>query len=305
MNIEQLTYIVEVANTKSLAKAAKILNISQSGLSQAITRLESELGLKLFNRSRNGAITTKEGDSIVEKAHHALDAIYQIKEEARKQLNNQENDLLRISTIPGLTSPIIDTYLRFRENKSSLKIEVNEKGSMDIIEDLKLDKIDIGFIAINQAKIDIINEFDFSPVISGEIMVYASKDSSIANTQEEITADLLKEQLFVLYEDEYVQDFITNFQKLYGPIDVFFKTTNLDVINKAVIELGAITIGHDVSTNYSPDFLYNKVNAIDISRLSDTSFRFGWVKKKDNKLSKEAKLYMEKVNKALLKANDN
>lgn len=214
MNIEQLTYIVEVAKTKSLAKAAEILNISQSGLSQAISRLESELNIKLFIRSRTGAVTTKEGDAIIEKAQDALYALYQIKAEAKHQLNNI-NDLLRISAIPGLAGPIIDTYILLKQKESTLKIEVNEKASMEIIEDIKDDKTDIGFIAINKASIDLVSDLHFIPVMNGKISVYTSIDSPLANTMERMTVDLLKTQKFVLYKDEYVQNFINNFQRLY------------------------------------------------------------------------------------------
>ncbi|QQZ08664.1 LysR family transcriptional regulator [Heyndrickxia vini] len=298
MNIEQLTYIVEVAKTKSLAKAAEILNISQSGLSQAISRLESELNIKLFIRSRTGAVTTKEGDAIIEKAQDALYALYQIKAEAKHQLNNI-NDLLRISAIPGLAGPIIDTYILLKQKESTLKIEVNEKASMEIIEDIKDDKTDIGFIAINKASIDLVSDLHFIPVMNGKISVYTSIDSPLANTMERMTVDLLKTQKFVLYKDEYVQNFINNFQRLYGPIDVFFKTTNLDVITKAVMELGAVTIGHDISAVFNHSFPSDTVKAIEIADLSDTSFRFGWLKKHDNKLSNEAKHYIEEVNKML------
>lgn len=63
MNIEQLMYIVEVAKVRSLGEAAKTLNISQSALSQAITKFENELNIKIFNRTRAGTIPTKEGIS--------------------------------------------------------------------------------------------------------------------------------------------------------------------------------------------------------------------------------------------------
>lgn len=299
MNIEQLTYIVEVSKKKSLAKASQTLNISQSALSQAITRLESELNVKIFQRSRTGAITTKEGDRIIEKAQQALIAIYQIKEEAKQLLTNL-NDTLRISVLPGLTNPIIDTYLAFKEKKSTLKIEVNEKASMEIIEDVKEDKIDVGFIAINKANIDFIQELNFTPIIDGKILVYAPKDSALSTTNEVITMDLLKQQKFVLYKDEYVQEFITNFQQLYGPIDIFLKTTNLDVINKAVMELGAITIGHDASVLYNTYFPTNQVIPLDIVDSFDTSFRFGWINKYDNKLSAEALHFINQVNTLLM-----
>ncbi|MEK5442244.1 LysR family transcriptional regulator [Fredinandcohnia sp. FSL W7-1320] len=297
MNIEQLSYIVEVAKVKSLAEASRTLNISQSALSQAITKLEAELSLKLFHRNRTGATPTKEGIFIVERAQEALHAIYQVKEEARNQLNNS-NDLLRISVIPGLTSPIVDTYLSLKRGGSTLKIEVNERASFEIVDDVRTNKIDIGFIAINKSNIDSITDLHFNPIIRGKILAYVSKQSPLANT-EVTTPELLRQQTFVIYKDEYVENFITNFQRLYGPIDIFFKTTNLDVIYKAVIELGAVTIGHDISTKFNVNHPPDQIIAIDMEDSIDTSFRFGWITKNDNILSKEANRYIDEVNRVL------
>ncbi|MFD1777513.1 LysR family transcriptional regulator [Fredinandcohnia salidurans] len=294
MNIEQLSYISEVAKVKSLAEASRTLNISQSALSQAITKLEAELNLKLFHRNRTGAIPTKEGSFIVERAQEALHAIYQVKEEARNQLNNS-NDLLRISVIPGLTGPIVDTYLSLKRGGSTLKIEVNERASFEIVDDVRKNKIDIGFIAINKSNLDSIADLHFNPIIRGKILAYVSKQSPLANT-EVTTPELLRQQTFVIYKDEYVENFITNFQRLYGPIDIFFKTTNLDVIYKAVIELGAVTIGHDISTKFNVNHPPDQIIAINMVDSIDTSFRFGWITKNDNILSKEANRYIDEVN---------
>jgi len=299
VNIEQLIYIIEVDKAKSLANASKTLNVSQSALSQAITRIESELHLKLFERNRSGVITTKEGERIIEKAQNALQAIYQIKEEAYRQVHNP-NDLLRISTIPGITGSVIDTYLTFRNKNSHLKIEVSENGSMKILEDMKQDKIDIGFIAINKTNMDLVSEFHFTPVLDGKLLVFTSKNSPIVNTKKTITAEQLRTQTFVLYKDEYVEDFIAHFQRLYGPIDIFFKTTNLELINKAIFDFGAITVGHDVSAKFIDSYSSNNITALDIINSFDTSYRFGWVLKKGNKLSTEAKSFVEKVNEKLV-----
>lgn len=299
MNIEQLIYIVEVAKVKSLATAAKALNISQSALSQAITKLENELEVKLFTRSRAGAVPTKEGDLLIEKSQDALKAIYQIKDEA-KQMNHL-NDLLRITVIPGLIEPVVDTYLEMKQNGSNLRIEVNEKSSMEIIDEIKDEKIDIGFIAINRTNMDLVSGLDFTPVIKGKLLVYASKNSVIANAKEVIEPTILKEQLFVLYKDEYVQSFISNFHRLYGPVNIFLKTTDIHVITNTIINHGAITIGHDISAKFNRNFPLNEgIVSLEIDHFFDASFTFGWIKKYESKLSKETNFFLEKVKEMLV-----
>lgn len=300
MTIEQLTYIVEVAKTKSLAKASQRLNISQSALSQAITKLEAELNLKLFIRNRTGAIVTKEGAAIVEKAEQALHSVYLIKEEVKKQLNSVA-DSLTISVIPGLISPLIETYLSLKNLGLELLIDIDEKGSMEIIEEIKNDKADLGFIAINDENMDQTKGLEFSPVMEGKLLIYASEDSPLKNSKTRLTAETLINQTFVLYkDDEYVQSFISHLQRRYSPVNIFFKTTNLDVIRKAVIELGALTVGHDVSAIYSPDIHSDQIIALDIPDNSDSRFTFGWIQKKENTLSEQAQLFVDEVNEFLI-----
>lgn len=300
MNISQLSYIVEVAKAKSLANASKTLHVSQSALSQAITLLESELDIQIFTRSRIGVTPTKEGEKIIEKADEVLEAIVQLKQEAHNQLNSSV-DLLRISTIAGLTSPFIDTYISFKNRNSPFKIDISEKSSIDIIEEIKNDVIDIGFIAINKSNLSLLSGVDFTPIVEGEFFVYASIDSELPESGETLKAEVLKEQLFALYKDEYVKEFIVNFQKRYGVIDVFIETTQQEAIIKAVTELGAVTVGHGLSIPFSSGLESYKMKFFYIEDVSDISFRFGWVQKYGNKLSKAAFLYIEEVNKTLLK----
>lgn len=65
MKLEQLTHVVEVANTKSISKAADKLLISQPGLSASIRQLENELGAELFVRSRKGVELTEVGSGFL------------------------------------------------------------------------------------------------------------------------------------------------------------------------------------------------------------------------------------------------
>ncbi|WP_247900895.1 LysR family transcriptional regulator [Paenibacillus pabuli] len=54
MNLEQLEYVVEIAKTQSFSAASEHLHVTQSAISQSIHRLENELGMILFERSRHG-----------------------------------------------------------------------------------------------------------------------------------------------------------------------------------------------------------------------------------------------------------
>lgn len=69
---------------------------------------------------------------------------------------------------------------------------------------------------------------------------------------------MLKEQLFILYKDEYVHSFTSDFHRLYGPINIFLKTTDTQIITNTIIKLGAITIGLDISAQFNQNFPYKE-----------------------------------------------
>ena len=81
MNIQQLTYIVEIANRKSISRAAEYLFVSQPALSQQIRNLEKELGYRVFRRTSKGLELTEKGNLFYEKAQEMLEDWNRFKEE--------------------------------------------------------------------------------------------------------------------------------------------------------------------------------------------------------------------------------
>lgn len=68
MNIQQLTYIVEIANCKSISRAAEYLFVSQPALSQQIRNLEKELGYRVFHRTSKGLELTEKRECFLPKS---------------------------------------------------------------------------------------------------------------------------------------------------------------------------------------------------------------------------------------------
>ena len=68
MNIQQLRYVVAIANSGTFREAASKLFVSQPSLSVAIRDLETELGFQIFTRTTTGAVLTSQGMNFYEKA---------------------------------------------------------------------------------------------------------------------------------------------------------------------------------------------------------------------------------------------
>ena len=73
MTLQQLKYIVTVAQTGTITEAAGKLYISQPSLTNAIHELEKEMNIKIFNRTNKGISVSKEGEEFLSYARQILD----------------------------------------------------------------------------------------------------------------------------------------------------------------------------------------------------------------------------------------
>ena len=72
MDTKYLTYILEIAKQRSITKAANNLYVSQSSLSQYLSKLEAEMGTPLFTRTKNELIPTPAGQLYIEAAKSVI-----------------------------------------------------------------------------------------------------------------------------------------------------------------------------------------------------------------------------------------
>ena len=160
MNLEQLEYVVEIAKTQSFSAASEHLHVTQSAISQSVHRLEKELGIILFERSRQGTHPTPEGKQFIAKA---LDILQRIDE--LKSLNAEASSLsgeLHVATFPSVMPYLVQSAADMKREHPQLNISIEEKGSMEIIEDIRNNKTHLGFIATTPNNCG--NSMDFTSV---------------------------------------------------------------------------------------------------------------------------------------------
>ena len=90
ITLKQINYAIAVAETLHFKKAAEKCFVSPSTLSNAITEMESQLGLKIFERDNKKVIVTNLGKSIIEKAKNIKNEIEKLSIKPDKELNHGE-----------------------------------------------------------------------------------------------------------------------------------------------------------------------------------------------------------------------
>jgi DNA-binding transcriptional LysR family regulator len=146
MKIEQIIYFVKIARTQSITKAAEQLHISQPAISVAVSDLEAELGIKLFNRSRQGTMLTESGKRLLVEAEKVLQAWENLKTQANVEGHSMRGGL-SLSVVPSLNYSFVPRLVQsFKEQFPLIDISLYGGGSDLVIKDVLSGKAQIGFI---------------------------------------------------------------------------------------------------------------------------------------------------------------
>ena len=148
MTLNELRYIVAVAQERNFRRAAEKSFISQPALSLAIQKLEEELGVQIFERGKNEVSVTPIGTQIVEQAQRVLEEAGHLREIAR-QGKDQLSGALRVGIIysvgPYLLPDLIPALKKLAPNMP-LELEENITNNLDAL--LRNGKLDVIIIAL-------------------------------------------------------------------------------------------------------------------------------------------------------------
>ncbi|QOV11337.1 LysR family transcriptional regulator [Viridibacillus arvi] len=296
MKLEQLEYIVEIANCGSLTKASEKLHVTLSAVSQSLSTLENELQITIFHRSRQGTVPTGEGKKILEKANQ----IIQLMKEMESEVENIQNELtgqLRIATIPSPMHLFVSAVSDFKKVYPKVDIDIFEGGSKDILSDLLQDRIDIGVLILYEKVLDKLNGLTIEKLRDCKMVVGVPSNSPLA-TQKSIPPEQLLQYPLVVYRDDFILWYLNNIIARYGKPDVLFNTNNTVAIHNAVKD-GALTFGLDYSFQDHGGMNESSMVTIDLDIANFSFIQLGIVHMKNRYMSpavsKFIKLLQEKI----------
>ncbi len=159
MTLNELRYIVAVANERSFGRAAQKCFVSQPALSVAIAKLEDELGAQLFERGKTEVTVTPVGERIVEQAQKVLEETALIREIAQAG-RNQLQGLLRLGAIYTVAPYLLpDLIPSLHDIAPQMPLDIEENLTEQLEAQLKSGRIDAAIIALPFAPPGIVSEF--------------------------------------------------------------------------------------------------------------------------------------------------
>lgn len=216
MNLQQLEYFKVIAETKKITTASKALSISQPALSKAISKLEEELDVKLFEKDGRNIKITKYGEVFLKYVESALDDIERgIKKiEVMKHGNDQvitiaATNCIGITFIPFVISEFLNQH-------GQTKFNFNIRDTEDLFKDLRYERIHLAFFDKNEC-IDKYPEIESVLVKKEEYVLIVSKNHYLSK-QEEVCLKDLKDEYFIAYSGNNLSEKVSYIELLgYTP----------------------------------------------------------------------------------------
>lgn len=291
MTIQQCKYVLEIAKRGSFSEAAKQLFIAQSGLSSSIKQLEGELGIKIFERSKNGVFLSPEGaefvryaEQLVEQNDFIIERFAAPKVKERLYISSQHYDF------------IADIFCRFvREcDEEAYDFSLRELKTYEVIHDVECAHSDIGFIAIKESDFDVMSRYlsnkglVFTSVLKASPHAYLRAAHPLAGRE-----TLSYEELGVFPYVSYEQGSHSGSLFTEEIADTFECGRHILISDRATLmNVLMSTDGYTVGTGIMPSVL-NDGKIICIPVDSDEFYHLGYILKHDRRRSPLTKDFIE------------
>ena len=230
MDVNQLEVFLGVAREKSFSRAAQALHRTQPAVSQAIRRLETELGEPLFDRSSKDGSMTAAGRVLFDYAHQMLNlrhnahtAIRELRDLHRGKLSLSANEYTVTSLLPLI--PI------FRSRHPHIKIEVKRSLASRIAGEVLSREVEIGVVSFKPADQNIKS----IAVANDELALIVSMDHPLAR-KSVVSVRELGAEAFIAHNvpSPYREKVIKTFEKHRTPLNISMEMPTLEATKRLV-----------------------------------------------------------------------
>jgi len=210
MTFVQLEYVIALDTYRHFATAAKNCFVSQPTLSMQIHKLEEELGVKIFDRSKQPVIPTEMGSELIEQARKII-AGKNVMDELVSRKKGIIAGELKIGIIPTLAPYLLPLFVqRFTQKYPLVRLVVNELTTDTIVSQLRSGKIDMG-ILVTPLQETGVKEY---VLFYEELMAYVSKKNAAHKKTYMLPQDIDPNKLWLLEEGHCFRSQIINLCEL-------------------------------------------------------------------------------------------
>ena len=281
MTLQQLRYIIEIAQSGSISLAAQRLFITQPSLSKSVADLEKEMGITIFYRGKFLAYARQ----VVEQAD-LLEQQYKFGTPVRRVF------ALSAQHYAVVASAFIDLVREYREDQ--YEFTLRESRTYDIIEDVRTQRSELGILFLSHFNREVLlriirdAELEFVPLFTARPHIFVSTDHPLAR-RSSVTLDELRSYPRLVYE----QGLHNSFYFSEEPHSTAESPKNIVVTDRAtlfnlLVGLGAYTISSGI---IHQDASGSRITSVPLE--SDEIMQIGYLHPKDQPLSRLGQRYLE------------
>ncbi|WP_027399009.1 LysR family transcriptional regulator [Anaerovorax odorimutans] len=294
MTLQQLKYVVKVAEKSSINEAAKELLISQPSLSSAIIELEKEIHITIFIRNNRGVSVTNEG---MEFLGYARQVLTQSELLESKYINNTKiKQRFCVSTqhYTFAANAFVELVKEFGIDE--YEFTLNETTTYQIIEDVKTMFSEMGIIYLSDYNENVIrkilkeNNLVYTELFTAKPHIFICNQHPLAN-KKEVQLEDLKDYPCIWYSQGKNNSFYFSEEILSTrTVSKSIKVSDRAAVVNFLIGLN----GYTISSGVFPKYLHGD-DIISLPLNVDEKIQIGIIVHKDTVLSELGKIYTQEL----------
>lgn len=292
VTLQQLRYVVIVAETGNITEASKRLFISQPSLTNAIRELEKEMHITLFIRTNKGVVLTNDGDVFLSYARQVLEQTNLLEEKFLNKSEQKSKFSVSCQHYSFAVNAFVDVIREFGGNQYDFTLR--ETQTYEIIEDVSRLKSEIGILYTSSKNEEVIlkvikqNDLKFQELFVAKPHVFISSQHPLAKNKA-ITLEELEDYPYLSFEQGDYNSFYYS-EEILSTLD---RRKNIKVRDRATLFNLVIGLnGYTVSSGVISKKL-NGENIIAKPLCVDEYMRIGTIMHKDMPLSRYGAAYLE------------
>ncbi len=242
MNLQQIEYLLALNKHRNFSTAAKASFVTQPAMTIQIKKLEEELGVVLFDRTKKPLMVTDIGEEVINQARIILNDINKMKDLAEAYKSDLTGKL-KVGIIPTIAPYLIPLFINsFVEKYPGISLDIQEAITDDILAALKQGEIDVGII---------VTPYEMHGVISKTLYyekfyAYVSEEHALFKKKKLLTADLDLNDIWLLKEGNCFRNQIINICSTEQPKTVHnnfqYESLSIDALIRIVENRKGLTV---------------------------------------------------------------
>lgn len=292
MTLQQLKYVIQIAESGSISMAAQTLFVTQPSLSKAVSDLEREMGITIFCRSSRGVYLSEEGTRFLSYARQVTEQAELL--EWQYKHNTPSKRIFAVSAQHYAFAVNAFVALVKEYNADKYEFSLRELRTHDIIEDVRTARSELGIIFLSDFNREVLlhliqnSDLRFEPLFTAKPHIFVSSANALAG-RESVTMDELKAFPRLTY-DQGVNNSFYFAEELHSTAE---SPKSIVVSDRATLFNLLIGLdGYTVSSGILSSDL-NGTNIVSVPLNSPEVMEIGFIASTERPLTKIALRYIE------------